>query len=887
MSPAQQQSALAVDQLFGNNDPQGWGPGMVDPRSVAAAAEPTARPGELDPQILALMSGAAVQSAEMPPPATPLVAMEAVQLQMPSPGVGMRTGVRKARSRLQIAVWMLIGVIVIGGGVFAGLQIRKMRLEKQIAAARKRATDLAKADTWLGWTAARDSLTGIVSASSTVENRAALARTRALIAFEFGDGIVEAKAAVEQLAGKGGLDGKVAATFAALVGNDVKAAKTAGDAAVAGSEGDAAAQYVAGEAALLAGDTKVAIAAMKLAVEKEQRPLYGVGLARAYAAAYNWDEAITAIDKVRSATAEHPGATITRAVILVAAGRIPPNSAVATELKAQLEQIIGEARLPANQQAHGVSPTQAAFASLALAQVELARGDLTAARKAVRGGTDINLDDQRFAEEAIETLYMLGELPLARTAGELAMKQYPDSVRARIATAQVLLAVGRANDAVDLLGKQADTMTHPDALAARGHAYIALGDMASAQADLDAALKKNPLHEPALVGRTWLDLATGEIESATKRMSDRMSPKGASIAVTTAYAATLRRSADAGTRDTAKGLLEKVVAGPPGPDAVRAHLELARIYRDQGEFAAARAAYEKASRNGGLEARFEDALLSIEYSKPGPGRDTLEALLKEAGDRPSAQLVIETARARLLIGEHQSAADLLAYADKMSAVERFKLDRERGRLALRKSNFAEAAIALGRALETCGNDAETFLLAADVATADKSGFGDKVKQLATERLKGRPELQIINGKLLTAAEKIDEAEAAYKEATLQLGKEKASNRRRAQADFGLAVIAYSRGNLVAALNSLDLVMEEDPTIVDAYIFASEIAKEKKRAYGYAKRATQFNPDYAYAWMVVGKLAHELRDKKQLADAVARLNMIAPQGDELKELQKLR
>ena len=105
------------------------------------------------------------------------------------------------------------------------------------------------------------------------------------------------------------------------------------------------------------------------------------------------------------------------------------------------------------------------------------------------------------------------------------------------------------------------------------------------------------------------------------------------------------------------------------------------------------------------------------------------------------------------------------------------------------------------------------------------------------------------------------------------------------------MIAANRGNTVEAKNKLELVMGEDPTIVDAYIFAAVLSqdrpKEAKKAFELATKAAELNPDYAYAWLMVGKLASKMGDKRSLTDAINRLTAIAPNGDELKELQALR
>lgn len=863
LSPSQQQSAAAVDALFGAEQPQQWN--MPDPRSVAAANEPTARPDQqMDPALVALMN---------PTPQPP-----------PQVG-GLKTGMRKGRSKLQIAMWVLIGAVVIGGGVFAGFQIRAMRLQKQIAEARDRATGLAKADTWSGWNAARDSLSSIVGASATTENRAALARARAVIAYEFGDGMADAKTAVDQLGGQGGFDGALAQAYVGLAFSDAKAAKAAAEAALNGHGGDAAALYVSGLASLLGGDSKTATPDLKAAFDKDPRPLYGVALARAYAASSAWDEAIATLDKVLQASPDHPAAIIARGMVLAASGRIAPGVQLGNEVHTQLEKVINEGRKAANEQPHGVSPAQIAFAYLSLAQVDFARGDVQTAQGDVRSAAAIGLDDQRFAEDAIDTLYLIGDLQPAKGAAEAAMQTWPASRRARIALAEIMLAMGKPADALDILAKPPEAAALPLGQAVRADAKLATGDSDGARADYEGALKKLPNLERAIVGRAWLDLADGNLDEAKKRVEGRYSEKGSSVALTTVYAAILRRT---GERDKAKAVLEKVVQGSPSADLARAQLEFARVYRDLGDLRNARSVYGDASKTGNFDARFEAALVALDDRDPPGAHETLDALVKEAGEHPRPDLLLEAARARILDGDPSGATALLDQAEKLPGVAKWKLQRERGRLALRRGAYPDAVTALTHALDASGDDTDTFLLAADAAGADASGaLAEKVRRLVPERLKAKPEAKIVEGKLLLAASKLADAAAAFKAAKEALTAEKATPRRLAQADYGLAYIALAGGNNADASTAFELVLIEDPSLADAYLFAANIEKDKRKAYELVQRATHFNPDSASAWLEVGKLAAALRDRKMLADAIGRLQTIAPAGDELKQLQQLR
>ncbi len=858
--------------------PPNWGAAAPDARSLVAANEPTAVAARAQPQPpmahqqLAYMQ----QQAPMDP------ALQAMLNAVPSDEIPMhkRTGIRKSRSKLQVTLWIFVGIIVIGGGVFAGFQIRALRLKKQIAAARSNAMELAKNDTYSGWASARDELSRIVQASGTGENQAALARSRALIAYEFDDGLDDAKITVDALADKTSVEANIAVAYLALAQSDAKAARMAANNAVRDAPSGAEANYVAGQAALLAGDLTAAVKAGKLAVDKESRLLYQIGLARIYAAATNWGEAMPALDRALGVMSDQPSAVIERAIVLADSGKLSTDIKLADQVRGELVKLLGDKK-------PGLSRAQIGFGYLALAQIDFERGDATAANKDVGDAAALDLGDQRFAEEAVETLYMIDQLAHAQNYAKASLVAYPQSARLHLSLALIDLAQSKGTAALAALKEIPDADKLPAVRATRGAAKLAVGDIDGARVDLEEAQKAAPRLEAALVGRAWLELAQNDPDAAKKVLGDLAGEKlSASPTVITVNAAILRR--DPATRDKAKTMLETLLKGPAGPDSARAQLELARVYHDNGDFSAARTAYATASATGNFDARLESGLLLIENGDPKGGGETLDMLLAEAGEHPAAQLVLETARARMLAGDHEGAAALLAGADKLQNVVRWKVQRERGRLYLRRQDFKAALTELGNALEGCGSDAETFLLAADAASSDeKSGLTDKIRTLLPARLKGQAESLIVSGKLLLATGMLPEAEAAYKSARDQLGNEKASPRRLAQANYGLAVVAYGKQKDTEALQFLALVIAQDPSIYDAYLFDADLDKDKVRAFEMAKQAVMFNTDYPRAWYVLGKLAARNNDRATLATAIGKLQKLAPGSEELAELQKTK
>ncbi|MGN6110946.1 MAG: hypothetical protein ACTHU0_37945, partial [Kofleriaceae bacterium] len=211
----------------------------------------------------------------------------------------------------------------------------------------------------------------------------------------------------------------------------------------------------------------------------------------------------------------------------------------------------------------------------------------------------------------------------------------------------------------------------------------------------------------------------------------------------------------------------------------------------------------------------------------------------------------------------------------------------------RRGDYAGAADALSHALDGCGKDVDTYLLAADVVTSDVANAGalsTKVKTLAAKQLGDGPEQEIVDGKLLIATEDYKDADGLFERAKDALTKRKAPNRLIAQARFGSAVAKYEQGADADARNELQAVHDDDPSLYAADLFMADLLAtrgDKKQALATAQHAVSFDPDLALGWGIVGEDAAALGDKKTLADAIGKLGELAPNGPELKKLEALR
>jgi len=806
---------------------------------------------------------------------------------------GGRTIAPPRRSRWKLIVGAILAVAVIVGGVFLGFYIRALLLEKKIAAQRALATqaisptaDAARlGDAWKGWRSAAEIHAGIVKVDGSESNRAALARIRAVLAAEFGDDPDGAREAAVALADTRLLDADVARAYVALIdGDDVALAAEVATLAE-DAPGSTEASYFAGRAAMLAEQWDAAIAAFDEARVADPRAASLIGLAQAHAGKGAWPEARAAIEMALAQHPIHERVIIAQARI-VAAG---PDAWVteAPDLQPALERVLAESEQPLEDQERGVSKALAAWAALALAEVQVMAGDPAAARRALGRARAGGVGDRTFTVAVIHALLAVGDLVTARQEAGDAVKRWPDTIAVKIAAAEVALASGDPASVISSLGADGDLGPRPLALALRGQAHLALGRIDAATKDLDAALKLMPDLEDALVARAELELAAGNPRNAVSRLEQRYAA-GASARLAVTYAAALR---GVGERDRARTVLAELTgASAPAATAGRAWLETARLERDAGDARAARAAYTKAIEllADATGARLEAALLAVDAGDAEGARTSLDRLVLEA--EHDGKVLVETARVHVLLGDLDGAKGLLDRAEGEPSAPRWQIARERGRLALRQRVFPVAIEALERAAGLEPSDGETRLLLIDANLGKQDLAGARrVLDDVMKRFAGLPEAQLAVGRVRLYSDALGEAREAFVKAKDQLEREHGAPRWIAEATYWLAVTTYYDGDPIKARALAVQAKNLDPGLVDAHFLIGQIDGEKlqwKAAVVSYTKVTTLDPNNLEAWFFLGEAALNAKQRKLAKKSLETYKKRAPSGDLIPEANRL-
>ena len=494
--------------------------GTAEPIRAAVTSQPVPTPATSD-------SGADLAPL---PTSKPVSAPVSSPARRPSsaraqPGAPSRAPTSAARpSRpgwIRYAVIAVIAVLVVVGGVAAGLYYREHRLQQKVNELVQIAEAEAERQTFRGYLQAESFLRAILEKRDSREIQARLARVRAANAFEHGDPPEEAQPLVDALADTNLPDVVLAEAYLDLARADAEGALRSARDAVSRLPADAEAHYVLGRALLMGGDVPAAIEALGKSITLEPLPLAHVALAMAEATAGRSGKALSEVEAALAMVPRHPTATIERARIVARGGGTEgtANAATAGQLELALEDIItAPTSLTDDDRTLVVSRAEKGWASLALAELRLARGDDKAATDALVNARSFRpVRDPRFHAAIAEALLDAGELDAAREEAESALEMWKDDSAPRVWLARVALAEGNPKLALEELDRAGAAGARPQALAVRGQAKLDLGDVEGAASDLDEALGKMPDSRDLVLARARVDLLRGDFDGAVRR----------------------------------------------------------------------------------------------------------------------------------------------------------------------------------------------------------------------------------------------------------------------------------------------------------------------------------------------------------------------------------
>jgi tetratricopeptide (TPR) repeat protein len=778
-------------------------------------------------------------------------------------------------------VYGVIAFVVVVGAVVAGLFVREQRIRQRMRELADQAVVMSAAQTYRAYVQAEGNFRAILQQRDDVAARAGLARVRAAAAAEFGDPLDEALALVSGLSSDRGRDSAAARVYVALAQHDGDAAVRAGRTLVATFDKDAEAHYLLGRALLLQDDAAAAADELAKALAIRPAPLTLVALALAEVQRGQPGAATRAITQALELAPGHPTATIEGARLWAQTAKLPLEGGGP---EAELTTLLGDGAKAPPDQPPLLSRAQIGWASLALAEVKLARGDTPGARGALAAAAESRpSDDRRFCEGLVHAYLEAGDLTAARVEAERAAATWPRRGEPRVWLALVALGEGKPEAALAAHEQAGAAGASPAALAVRGQARLLLGDLEGAGRDLDEALAARPGDRRARVARAAVDLGRGDPKAALGRLEplylERPDPE-----VGVGLGAALRFGG--GDRVRARQVLEAAVASPRGRAG---WLELARLDRDEGRWDEAASAYARAIEISprAADARLEAATLAYDRGDARGARESIDRLVQDVPTFVDA--LFECARLHVAVGDPVGAERCLVAADAAARAPAHKARglRERGRLALARRDAAAAAAELGKVaaddLEGRVLYTEALLLLDDVTAAE-------AQVTAFEKAApGRAEPLLARGRLLLALGRSAPAAQVFAAADKLLGDRKAPPRLLADARGWLGRALYFDGNLPKAKAVLEEAARLDPSNAEVQFTLGLLLYDQKQvapARAAFQRAVEQNPVHADAWFYLGDTARKLGDKVKARLAFKTYLEIAPKGDLVAEIRRL-
>ena len=704
------------------------------------------------------------------------------------------------------------------------------------------------------------------------EARAERARVLAQMAFEFGDSPEAAQRALASLGEEAAVpcadkkpgckDVAEARVYLAMAGGELDRASRLAQ-ALRRKFPDAAASYLVGRAELLLERPDTATDALRTAADGDpHNPLVLHGLGLAEAAARRDDRALEAYRRALADNANHIATIIDRALLEVDRGS--DREAARGALEGVVGKLVGDS-----------SPGQLARAFLGLAELELQKGDVTAARRDLAQAAAKRRDgDALLSEElaqAFSDAYMLDEAEReAKRAISAAGRLTP-----RLVLAEVALRRAQPQKALAVI-EEAGT-SRPEALVMRAQAMLMLGRKESARLDAEAALRMQPDMVAAKVALAQVDIADGHPEKAQRTLTaiERTPQKRADVAA--ALGAVFLAE-----RDSGRARWWFIEALKRDPLDVEARLALARLDHETGNFDDARQDLKAllATNAAYAPARRELALVALDAGDPVAARDELDALLA-SDENVDLETLMNAARAHLMLGDGQGAEERVLRAQKLptaqSAAEEL-LDLQAHALIV-EHKASEAVALLRKALPNALRGETPALLMEAYLDLDQSERATEVVRMAPPRARIGIELLVARSRLAVERGRDSIAEGFASEAIARMRGPRAQRPLKAEAYAILGRSQYEQGLLRPAVRALKMATTLDPRMARAWHYLGLVQFESKHtteARAAMESAVKADPGFADAWYYLGRTRAALGDATA-REAYAKYLEVAPKG----------
>ncbi|MEO6950800.1 MAG: tetratricopeptide repeat protein [Polyangia bacterium] len=731
---------------------------------------------------------------------------------------------RSGRSPLMTLAALFAGSVALA--VIVGLVIREVKLRSGVARRYDMAQKKLATGNFAGYQAAELLYRQILSDRD--DPRAAVLRAKVLsqLAFEFGEPPDAAQRALDALPKTSFPEQKEARIYLALAKGELDVALRQAVALLKERPGPQA-RYLVGEAYLLLDQPEDAGAALLTASAEDPQNamvLHGLGLAEA--AMHHTDRAFDAYGRALAANANHVATIIDRALLQLREG-IDRDAAAGS-----LEGVVG--KLVADS-----SPGQLARAYVGLAEIELQKGNVAAARSALSSAAARRRDHPLLLEELAQAYADAFELDPAEREAKRAL-QVSDRITARLILAEVALRRSRPVQALTVLEESGSS--RPQVLVLRALAKLDLGRNGEARTDAELATHLDPSSVAAAVALARVDIAEGKYDSAQRRLEAlEAQGKHAEVAWALGQVYLARHQPDRARTYFRSALLRQ-------PLLLEARLALARLLHDAGDLPEARDEVNRvlAVNAAYVPARRELASIALDLGDAIAARDELDALVDRDGD---IDTLLGGARAHLLLGDAKGAEERADRAMRMHPsgpdLEAAVALKARALLLAHRPN--DAILALLTPTRTAAHGELVALLITAYLDYNRLDWAQRAIDVAPLAARNGVELTLARARLALAEGRQQAARGLVADALLRLRTGRAPTWLRAEA-LGLeGQTELELGQAKVAVKSLRSSLELDPR-------AAHVQHELGLAYLDLRRIPEASAAFEAATLADPKLA---------------------------------